>query len=54
MLLTKFGKNRIKHEEEEANCEKERKKEKNLLTPVIPNRNLSQKVLKRGQPDAYA
>ena len=28
MLLTKFGKNRIKHEEEEANCEKERKKER--------------------------
>ena len=28
MLLTKFGKNRIKHEEEEANCEKERKKKR--------------------------
>ena len=25
MLLTKFGKNPIKHVEEEANCEKERK-----------------------------
>ena len=31
MLLTKFGKNRIKHEEEEANCEKERKKERKKL-----------------------
>ena len=31
MLLTKFGKNRIKHEEEEANCEKERKKELDML-----------------------
>ena len=27
MLLTKFGKNPIKHVEEEADCEKERKKE---------------------------
>ena len=26
MLLTKFGKNPIKHVEEEADCEKERKK----------------------------
>ena len=34
MLLTKFGKNRIKHEEEEANCEKERKKE--LETAPLP------------------
>ena len=28
MLLTKFGKNPIKHVEEEADCEKERKKER--------------------------
>ena len=28
MLLTKFGKNPTKHVEEEANCEKERKKKK--------------------------
>ena len=27
VILTKFGWNRIKHVEEEANCEKERKKE---------------------------
>ena len=27
MLLTKFGKHPIKHVEEEADCEKERKKE---------------------------
>ena len=32
MLLTKFGKNPTKHVEEEANCEKERKKEE--LDPV--------------------
>ena len=28
VILTKFGRNRIKHVEEEANCEKERKKER--------------------------
>ena len=28
LLLTKFGKNPIKHVEEEADCEKERKKER--------------------------
>ena len=28
LLLTKFGKNLIKHVEEEADCEKERKKKK--------------------------
>ena len=28
MLLTEFGKNPIKHVEEEADCEKERKKER--------------------------
>ena len=27
VILTKFGRNRIKHVEEEANCEKEEKKE---------------------------
>ena len=27
VILTKFGRNPIKHVEEEANCEKERKKE---------------------------
>ena len=70
VILTKFGRNLIKHVEEEANCEKEEEEErkkletapfakgtgkvrrmeevtaflvkKNLLTPVIPNRNLSQ------------
>ena len=26
VILTKFGQNRMKHVEEEANCEKERKK----------------------------
>ena len=31
MLLTKFGKNPIKHVEEEADCEKERKKERKKL-----------------------
>ena len=36
MLLTKFGKNRIKHEEEEANCEKERKKERKKLDMTVP------------------
>ena len=30
MLLTKFGKNPIKHVEEEADCEKERKKKERL------------------------
>ena len=28
MLLTKFGKNPIKHVEEEADCEKKKKKKK--------------------------
>ena len=28
MLLTKFGKNPIKHVEEEADCEKKKKKER--------------------------
>ena len=37
MLLTKFGKNPIKHVEEEANCEKERKKErKKELDMTVP------------------
>ena len=27
VILTKFGQNRMKHVEEEANCEKERRKE---------------------------
>ena len=39
MLLTEFGKNPIKHVEEEADCEKERKKERkkerrNVKIPV--------------------
>ena len=29
VILTKFGRNPIKHVGEEANCEKERKKERN-------------------------
>ena len=29
VILTKFGRNRIKHVEEEANCEKKKKKERN-------------------------
>ena len=29
VILTKFGQNRIKHVEEEANCEKKKKKERN-------------------------
>ena len=28
VILTKFGRNRIKHVEEEANCEKEERKKK--------------------------
>ena len=28
VILTKFGRNRIKHVEEEANCEKKKKKKK--------------------------
>ena len=39
MLLTKFGKNPIKHVEEEADCEKKKKKkkkkkERNVKIPV--------------------
>ena len=46
VILTKFGRNRIKHVEEEANCEKERKKEerrrkksqeRNKLGGIPPN-----------------
>ena len=35
LLLTKFGKNPIKHVEEEADCEKERRKKKELDTFAI-------------------
>ena len=35
VILTKFGRNPIKHVEEEANCEKERKKEKKLETAPL-------------------
>ena len=38
MLLTKFGKNAIKHDEEEADCEKERKKERPQMTPEETSR----------------
>ena len=36
VILTKFGQNRMKHVEEEANCEKkeERKKELEMLCPL--------------------
>ena len=39
VILTKFGRNRTKHVEEEANCEKERKKsqERNKLGGIPPN-----------------
>ena len=53
VILTKFGRNRIKHVEEEANCEKERKKERkkeerrrtksqerNKLGGIPPNLNI--------------
>ena len=30
VILTKFGRNPIKHVEEEANCEKEKKKKKEI------------------------
>ena len=33
MLLTKVGKNSIKHVEEEADCEKERRKKKKRQDP---------------------
>ena len=33
MLLTKFGKNPIKHVEEEADCEKERRKKELDMLP---------------------
>ena len=39
VILTKFGQNRMKHVEEEANCEKERKKERKksqLETAPLP------------------
>ena len=34
MLLTKFGKNPIKHVEEEADCEKKKKERRNVKIPV--------------------
>ena len=40
VILTKFGRNRIKHVEEEANCEKEERKksqERNKLGGIPPN-----------------
>ena len=40
VILTKFGWNRIKHVEEEANCEKEERKksqERNKLGGIPPN-----------------
>ena len=36
LLLTKFGKNPIKHVEEEADCEKERRKKKELDMCPLP------------------
>ena len=36
VILTKFGGNRIKHVAEEANCEKERRKKKELETAPLP------------------
>ena len=48
MLLTKFGKNRIKHEEEEANCEKERKKERNVKILETHRLNLRRARAKLG------
>ena len=35
VILTKFGRNRIKHVEEEANCEKEERKKKELETAPL-------------------
>ena len=36
VILTKFGWNRIKHVAEEANCEKEEERKKELETAPLP------------------
>ena len=35
VILTKFGRNPIKHVEEEANCEKERREKERLSNPFM-------------------